>query len=165
MKKISTFLTLALVALVAFVSCAEPKYSDKMIDVKPIDVVFDMDESDGTWTVKKGYGDNADVSIDEGVLTIKAKAGYTQDVVKLDNPGATKVVIEYSSTGKVTFGFLTKTADPWGGRIADKDQYFDPTEEDGKKVTLDIPEDAGMLAICSNGDATNVITVKKVTIK
>lgn len=163
MKKISTFLTLALVALVAFVSCAEPKYSDKMIDVKPIDVEFDMDESDGNWTVKKGYGDNADVSIDEGVLTIKAKADYTQDVVKLDNPGATKVVVEYSSTGKVTFGFLTKTANPWDGRISGEDKYFDPVEEG--EVTLDIPEDAGMLAICSNGDATNVITVTKVTIK
>lgn len=164
MKKISTFLTLALVALVAFVSCAEPKYSDKMIDVKPIDVKFDMDESDGTWTVKKGWGANADVSVsDEGVLIIKAIEANTQDVVKLDNPGATKVVVEYSSTGKVTFGFLTKTANPWDGRISGEDKYFDPVEEG--EVTLDIPEDAGMLAICSNGDATNVITVTKVTIK
>ena len=164
MKKMMTFLTIALTTLVAFVSCANPTYSDEMIDVKPVDIVFDMDESDGSWTVKKGWGDNAEVSVDtdKGVLTIKAIAESTQDVVKFDNPGATKVVVEYSSTGKTTFGFLSKTAMPWDNpRI--NDQYFDPVEEG--KIELDIPDGAGMLAICSNGDPTNVITVTKITVK
>ena len=164
MKKMMTFLTIALTTLVAFVSCANPTYSDEMIKVKPVEVAFDIDESDGTWTVKKGWADNSKVSVDKdkGVLTIEALQGYTQDVGKIDNPGATKVVVEYSSTGPVTFGFLSKTANAYDNpRINDK--YFDPVEEG--KITLDIPDNAGMLAICSNGDATNVITVTKVKVK
>lgn len=163
MKKMMTFLTIALTTLVAFVSCANPTYSDKMIEVKPVDIIFDMDESDGSWTVKKGWADNAEVSVDtdKGVLTIKAIGEYTQDVVKFDNPGATKVVVEYSSTGKTVFGFLSKTANPWDG--CTNKQEFDPVKDE--TIELDIPDGAGMLAICSNGDATNKITVKSITVK
>lgn len=161
MKKMMTFLTIALTTLVAFVSCANPTYSDEMIDVKPVEVAFDIDESDGSWTAKVGYG--AAVALnDDKALVITSEGGYNQVAVKIDNPGATQVVVEYDSTGKTTFGFLSKTAMPWDNpRI--NDQYFDPVEEG--KIELDIPDGAGMLAICSNGDPTNVITVTKITVK
>lgn len=162
MKKMITFLTIALTTLVAFVSCANPTYSDKMIDVKPVEVAFDIDESDGSWTAKLGYG--AKLSLKDTALVITSEGGYNQVAVKIDNPGATEVVVEYDSTGKTTFGFLTKTADPWGGRIEGADKYAD-TPGKNLEETLPIPDGAGYFTIGSNGDATNKITVKSITVK
>ena len=162
MKKMMTFLTIALTTLVAFVSCANPTYSDGMIDVKPVEVEFDIDESDGSWTAKKGYG--ADLSLKDTALVITSTDAWNQVAVKIDNPGATKVVVEYNSTGKTTFGFLTKTASPWEGRIAGADVYAnDPGK--GLYKALTIPDGAGYLTIGSNGDATNKITVKSITVE
>lgn len=163
MKKMMTFLTIALTTLVAFVSCANPTYSDKMIDVKPVEVAFDIDESDGSWTAKVGYNATIDLN-DDKALVITSTQGYNQVAVKIDNPGATQVVVEYDSTGKTTFGFLTKTANPWDSRIADADKYAD-TPGEKLEETITIPDGAGYFTIGSNGDATNVITVKKITVK
>ena len=162
MKKMMTFLTIALTTLVAFVSCANPTYSDKMIDVNPVEVAFDIDESDGSWTAKAGYG--ANLSLKDTALVIESTGGYNQVAIKFDNPGATTVVVEYDSTGKTTFGFLTKTANPWDGRIGGADVYADVPGK-GLEQTLTIPDGAGYLTIGSNGDATNKITVKSITVK
>lgn len=169
MKKISTFLTLALVALVAFVSCAEPKYSDKMIDVEPKVVEFDMDESDGTWTVKDGYGAKSTVA--DGVVTIAASGGYTQTVFKFKNPGSTKAIIEYTSTGPVTFGVMAPTSDPWGKRIDQPENLGSPydvnadAERKATEVEVKFPadKDVGFITVGSNGDPTNVIKITKIT--
>ena len=162
MKKMMTFLTIALTTLVAFVSCANPTYSDKMIDVNPVEIAFDIDESDGSWTAKAGYG--ADLELKDTALVITSTGAYNQVAVKIDNPGATKVVVEYNSTGKTTFGFLTKTAMPWDVRIAGADVYADVP---GKNLeqTITIPDGAGYLTIGSNGDATNKITVKSIIVE
>ena len=162
MKKMMTFLTIALTTLVAFVSCANPTYSDKMIDVNPVEIAFDIDESDGSWTAKAGYG--AKLSLKDTALVIESESGYNQVAIKFDNPGATKVVVEYDSTGKTTLGFLTKTANPWDGRIGGADVYADAPGK-GLEQTLTIPDGAGYLTIGSNGDATNKITVKSITVK
>jgi hypothetical protein len=162
MKKMMTFLTIALTTLVAFVSCANPTYSDKMIDVESVEVAFDIDESDGSWTAKKGYG--AELSLKDTALVIKSESGWNQVAIKIDNPGATQVVVEYGSTGPVTFGFLTKTAQPWDGRIAGADVYADVPGRRLEQV-LTIPDGAGYLTIGSNGDATNKITVKSIIVE
>ena len=162
MKKMMTFLTIALTTLVAFVSCANPTYSDKMIDVDPVEVAFDIDESDGSWTAKVGYG--AKLSLKDTALVITSEDGYNQVAVKINNPGATQVVVEYDSTGKTTFGFLTKTANPWDSRIANADKYAD-TPGKNLEETITIPDGAGYFTIGSNGDATNKITVKSITVK
>lgn len=161
MKKMMTFLTIALTTLVAFVSCANPTYSDKMIDVNPVEIAFDIDESDGSWTAKAGYSATLAVN-DDKALVITSTGAYNQVAIKFDNPGSTKVEVEYDSTGPVTFGFLSKTANPWDGRMS-ADVYGAAGEK--QKQTLDIVDGAGYLTIGSNGDATNVITVKKITVK
>lgn len=162
MKKMMTFLTIALTTLVAFVSCANPTYSDKMIDVESVEVEFDIDEKDGSWTAKAGYG--ADLSLKDTALVIKSTSEWNQVAIKIDNPGATQVFVEYDSTGKTVFGFLNKTAQPWGGRIEGKDVYADAT---GRRLqqTLTIPDGAGYLTIGTNGDAANKITVKSVIVE
>ena len=162
MKKMMTFLTIALTTLVAFVSCANPTYSDGMINVKPVEVEFDIEESDGSWTAKAGYG--ANLSLKDTALVIESTSAWNQVAIKIDNPGATQVVVEYDSKGPVTFGFLTKTASPWDGRIAGADVYAnDPGK--GLYKALTIPDGAGYLTIGSNGDATNKITVKSITVE
>ena len=166
MKKISTFLTLALVALVAFVSCAEPKYSDEMIDVKPVDIVFDAENA-----VKDGYG--AVSTVKDGVVTIKANAGYSQTAFAFKNPGATKAIIEYTSTAQVCFGVLAPTANAYDSRIdqpANAGSPYDVYGEPAKKATeIEVPfpadKDVGFITVGSNGDATNVITITKITIQ
>ena len=163
MKKMMTFLTIALTTLVAFVSCANPTYSDEMIDVKPVEVAFDIDESDGSWTAKKGYGAALALN-DDKALVITSESGWNQVAVKIDNPGATQVFVEYGSTGPVVFGFLSNTAMPWDGRIGGADVYADVT---GRRLeqTLTIPDGAGYLTIGSNGDDTNKITVKSIIVE
>lgn len=161
MKKMITFLTIALTTLVAFVSCANPTYSDKMIGVESKEVAFDIDASDGTWTAKVGYG--AELALnDDKALVITSTGDWTQVAVKIDNPGATDVIVEYTSTGKVKFGFLTKTADPWGD-VGDTAEFAEP----GRKLerVLKIPDGAGYLTIGSAGDATNKITVKSIIVE
>ena len=164
MKKMMTFLTIALTTLVAFVSCANPTYSDKMIDVESVEVAFDIDESDGSWTAKAGYG--ADLELKDTALVIKSTSEWNQVAIKIDNPGATQVFVEYDSTGPVVFGFLSNTAMPWDGRIGDgkKDVYADAT---GRRLqqTLTILDGAGYLTIGSKGDATNKITVRSVIVE
>ena len=162
MKKMMTFLTIALTTLVAFVSCANPTYSDKMINVEPVDIVFDIDDKDGSWTAKAGYG--ADLSLKDTALVIKSTSEWNQVAIKIDNPGATQVFVEYDSKGKTTFGFLTKTANPWDSRIEGADVYAnDPGR--GLQQTLTIPDGAGYLTIGTNGDAANKITVKSITVE
>ena len=163
MKKMITFLTIALTTLLAFVSCANPTYSDKMIGVESKEVAFDIDESDdGNWTAKVGYG--AELALnDDKALVITSTGDWTQVAVKIDNPGATEVIVEYTSTGKVKFGFLTKTANVWEGVIEGTDEYANP----GRKLerVLKIPDGAGYLTIGSAGDATNKITVKSIIVE
>lgn len=161
MKKMITFLTIALTTLVAFVSCANPTCSDKMIEVESKEVAFDIDEKDGTWTAKVGYG--AELALnDDKALVITSTGDWTQVAVKIDNPGATEVIVEYTSTGKVKFGFLAKTADLWGD-VGGTAEFAEP----GRKLerVLKIPDGAGYLTIGSAGDATNKITVKSITVE
>ena len=97
MKKMITFLTIALTTLVAFVSCANPTYSDEMIDLSD-KVIFEKDKDNEYET--KGY--DAYFSLkDEVDLEEVSIAGYKYLKVEVatDNKAGYQLAVQFMNGG------------------------------------------------------------------